>query len=80
MSIIRVNIYQASEELEDRETMAKLAATGYESQVSTDGESYIEKYIKSVAAVESIITLDRLGQVCEKNYLTETGDKLWGLL
>ena len=54
---------QASEELEDRETMAKLAASGYDHQDSADGESYIEKYIKSVAAVESIITLDRLGQV-----------------
>lgn len=43
--------------------MAKLAASGYETQISADGESYIEKYIKSVAAVESIITLDRLGQV-----------------
>jgi len=45
--------------------MAKLAAaSGYEHQESTeDGDSYIEKYIRSVAAVESIITLDRLGQV-----------------
>ena len=43
--------------------MAKLAASGYDHQDSADGESYIEKYIKSVAAVESIITLDRLGQV-----------------
>ena len=56
-------LIQASEELEDRETMAKLAASGYAHQDSADGESYIEKYIKSVAAVESIITLDRLGQV-----------------
>lgn len=45
--------------------MAKLAASGYDHQDSADGESYIEKYIKSVAAVESIITLDRLGQVSE---------------
>lgn len=44
--------------------MARLAASGYDTQISEDGESYIEKYIKGVAAVESVITLDRLGQVC----------------
>ncbi|XP_067931431.1 kinesin-like protein KIF13A isoform X2 [Watersipora subatra] len=71
------NIPKASEELEDRETMAKLAASGFETQGScedVDGESYIDKYIKSVAAVESIITLDRLGQeVAIKESLLASG-------
>ena len=57
--------------------MAKLAASGYGTQEScedADGESYIDKYIKSVAAVESIITLDRLGQeVAIKESLLASG-------
>lgn len=29
---------------------------------ATDGETYIEKYIKGISGVESILTLDRLRQ------------------
>lgn len=53
------NVPKASEELEDRESLAQLAASGEDSE---DGETYIEKYTKSVGAVESILTLDRLRQ------------------
>ena len=53
------NVPKASEELEDRESLAQLAASGED---SGDGETYIEKYTKSVGAVESILTLDRLRQ------------------
>ena len=55
------NVPKASEELEDRESLAQLAASG-EDAYSEDGETYIEKYTKSVGAVESILTLDRLRQ------------------
>ena len=53
---------QASEDLEDRESLAQMAASQNESD-AIDGETYIEKYIKGVSAVESILTLDRLRQV-----------------
>uniref|UniRef100_A0A1Q3FPE7 Putative kinesin-like protein n=1 Tax=Culex tarsalis TaxID=7177 RepID=A0A1Q3FPE7_CULTA len=49
------------EELEDRESLAQIAATG-EDVSASDGETYIEKYTKGVSAVESILTLDRLRQ------------------
>ncbi|EAT47335.1 AAEL001582-PA, partial [Aedes aegypti] len=55
------NIPKASEELEDRESLAQIAATG-EDVSASDGETYIEKYTKGVSAVESILTLDRLRQ------------------
>ena len=55
------NVPKASEELEDRESLAQLAASG-EDAYSEDGETYIEKYTKSVGALESILTLDRLRQ------------------
>ncbi|XP_037926224.1 kinesin-like protein KIF13B isoform X3 [Hermetia illucens] len=55
------NIPKASEELEDRESLAQLAASASEI-FNGDGETYIEKYTRSVSAVESILTLDRLRQ------------------
>lgn len=55
------NIPKASEELEDRESLAQIAATGEDCSAS-DGETYIEKYTKGVSAVESILMLDRLRQ------------------
>lgn len=55
------NVPKASEELEDRESLAQLAASE-DDTCSSDGETYIEKYTKSVSAVESILTLDRLRQ------------------
>lgn len=44
------------------ETLAQMAATHNET-AGVDGETYIEKYIKGISAVESILTLDRLRQV-----------------
>ncbi|KAK7582634.1 hypothetical protein V9T40_014079 [Parthenolecanium corni] len=55
------NIPKASEELEERESLAQIAASGENTSLS-DGETYIEKYTKSVSAVESILTLDKLRQ------------------
>lgn len=56
-------LWQASEDLEDRESLAQIAASQNE-QGTSDGETYIEKYIKGVSAVDSILALDRLRQVC----------------
>jgi len=55
-------VSQASEDLEDRESLAQIAASQNE-QGTSDGETYIEKYIKGVSAVDSILALDRLRQV-----------------
>ncbi|XP_070494506.1 kinesin-like protein KIF13A isoform X4 [Chironomus tepperi] len=55
------NIPKASEELEERESLAQIAATGEDCSLS-DGETYIEKYTRGVSAVESILVLDRLRQ------------------
>ncbi|XP_049855904.1 kinesin-like protein KIF13A isoform X3 [Schistocerca gregaria] len=67
------NIPKASEELEDRESLAQIAASGEETSMS-DGETYIEKYTKGVSAVESILTLDRLRQnVAVKELLQAQG-------
>ncbi|XP_041975896.1 kinesin-like protein KIF13A isoform X3 [Aricia agestis] len=55
------NVPKASEELEERESLAQIAATGDEASAA-DGETYIEKYTRGVSAVESILTLDRLRQ------------------
>ncbi|KAM4521973.1 kinesin-like protein KIF13B isoform 3-T3 [Odontesthes bonariensis] len=46
---------------EDREMLARLAASAEEDQ-SIDREAAIEKYLRSVLAVENILTLDRLRQ------------------
>jgi len=59
---------QASEDLEDRESLAQIAASQNE-QGTSDGETYIEKYIKGVSAVDSILALDRLRQVHNETYL-----------
>uniref|UniRef100_A0A4W5R877 Kinesin family member 13B n=1 Tax=Hucho hucho TaxID=62062 RepID=A0A4W5R877_9TELE len=47
---------------EDREMLARLAASA-ENPKSADNEAAIEKYLRSVLAVENILTLDRLRQV-----------------
>ncbi|CAH0562408.1 unnamed protein product [Brassicogethes aeneus] len=54
------NVPKASEELEDRESLAKLAASGEDN--NEEGETYIEKYTRGVSAVDSILTLDKLRQ------------------
>ncbi|RWS23893.1 Kinesin-like protein KIF13A, partial [Leptotrombidium deliense] len=64
------NIPKSSEDIEDRESLALMAASCDNSTIF-DGESYIEKYTKGVSAVESILTLDRLRQeVAIKELLT----------
>lgn len=53
---------QASEEPEERETLALMAARG-DSEDTQDGETYIEKYTRGVLEVENILSLERLRQV-----------------
>lgn len=52
---------KASEDLENMETLAQMAASQNETSTA-DGESYIEKYLKGVQGVESILMVDRLRQ------------------
>uniref|UniRef100_A0A2K5KJH5 Kinesin family member 13A n=1 Tax=Cercocebus atys TaxID=9531 RepID=A0A2K5KJH5_CERAT len=56
------NIPKATEEIEDRETLALLAARS-ENEGTSDGETYIEKYTRGVLQVENILSLERLRQV-----------------
>uniref|UniRef100_A0A8C2U4C1 Kinesin family member 13A n=1 Tax=Coturnix japonica TaxID=93934 RepID=A0A8C2U4C1_COTJA len=56
------NIPKATEEIEDRETLALMAARS-ESEGTSDGETYIEKYTRGVLQVENILSLERLRQV-----------------
>uniref|UniRef100_A0A8C9Z6U2 Kinesin family member 13B n=1 Tax=Sander lucioperca TaxID=283035 RepID=A0A8C9Z6U2_SANLU len=51
---------------EDREMLARLAASTEDGQ-SADSEAAIEKYLRSVLAVENILTLDRLRQASNSN-------------
>uniref|UniRef100_A0AAR2K296 Kinesin family member 13A n=1 Tax=Pygocentrus nattereri TaxID=42514 RepID=A0AAR2K296_PYGNA len=55
------NIPKASEEPEERETLALMAARG-EAEETQDGETYIEKYTRGVLEVANILCLDRLRQ------------------
>ncbi|XP_040611858.1 kinesin-like protein KIF13A isoform X2 [Mesocricetus auratus] len=55
------NIPKATEEIEDRETLALLAAQS-ENEGTLDGETYIEKYTRGVLQVENILSLERLRQ------------------
>ncbi|KAG5856725.1 hypothetical protein ANANG_G00010940 [Anguilla anguilla] len=67
------NIPKASEEPEERETLALMAARG-ESERSQDGETYIEKYTRGVLEVENILSLERLRQaVTVKEALSAKG-------
>ncbi|XP_061089735.1 kinesin-like protein KIF13A isoform X2 [Conger conger] len=67
------NIPKASEEPEERETLALMAARG-ESEDSHDGETYIEKYTRGVLEVENILSLERLRQaVTVKEALSAKG-------
>nr|XP_023016379.1 kinesin-like protein KIF13B isoform X2 [Leptinotarsa decemlineata] len=70
------NVPKASEELEGRESLAQLAASG-ENSSFCDGETYIEKYTRGVSAVESILALDKLRQsVAVKELLQARGQPL----
>lgn len=53
---------KASEEPEERETLALMAARG-DSEETQDGETYIEKYTRGVLEVENILSLEKLRQV-----------------
>ncbi|XP_063779291.1 kinesin-like protein KIF13A isoform X3 [Pseudophryne corroboree] len=55
------NIPKATEEAEDRETLALMAARS-EYEATSDGETYIEKYTRGVLQVENILGLERLRQ------------------
>ncbi|KAM4771256.1 kinesin-like protein KIF13B [Rhinophrynus dorsalis] len=67
------NIPEDSQGAEDREALARMAAN-VEDTGSADSEAYIEKYLRSVLAVENILTLDRLRQeVAVKEQLTGKG-------
>uniref|UniRef100_A0A3B4ZXV2 Kinesin-like protein KIF13B n=1 Tax=Stegastes partitus TaxID=144197 RepID=A0A3B4ZXV2_9TELE len=58
---------------EDRELLARLAASAHKGQ-SGDDEAAIEKYLRSVLSLENILTLDRLRQeVAVKEQLTTRG-------
>uniref|UniRef100_A0A8C8BE77 Kinesin family member 13B n=1 Tax=Otus sunia TaxID=257818 RepID=A0A8C8BE77_9STRI len=56
------NIPEDAQGAEEREALARMAAN-VEDAASADSEAYIEKYLRSVLAVENILTLDRLRQV-----------------
>ncbi|XP_078085577.1 kinesin-like protein KIF13B isoform X3 [Mustelus asterias] len=56
------NIPEDAQASEDRETLARMAAE-LENAESAEKEAYIEKYLRSVLAVENILTLDRLRQL-----------------
>lgn len=55
-------IFQDAQSSEDREMLARIAANT-ENPKASDNEAAIEKYLRSVLAVENILTLDRLRQV-----------------
>ncbi|XP_034084087.1 kinesin-like protein KIF13A isoform X3 [Gymnodraco acuticeps] len=70
------NVPKASEEPEERETLALMAARG-DSEKTQDGETYIEKYTRGVLEVENILRLERLRQaVTVKEALTNKGRHL----
>ncbi|XP_067367338.1 kinesin-like protein KIF13A isoform X1 [Channa argus] len=70
------NIPKASEEPEERETLALMAARG-DTEETQDGETYIEKYTRGVLEVENILSLERLRQaVTVKEALTAKGRHL----
>ncbi|NXH22370.1 KI13B protein, partial [Bucco capensis] len=55
------NIPEDAQGAEEREALARMAAN-VEDAASADSEAYLEKYLRSVLAVENILTLDRLRQ------------------
>ncbi|XP_041797559.1 kinesin-like protein KIF13A isoform X9 [Chelmon rostratus] len=70
------NIPKASEEPEERETLALMAARG-DSEETQGGETYIEKYTRGVLEVENILSLEKLRQaVTVKEALTAKGRHL----
>ncbi|XP_053565509.1 kinesin-like protein KIF13B [Bombina bombina] len=67
------NIPEDSQGAEDREALARMAAN-VEDAGSADSEMYMEKYLRSLLAVENLLTLDRLRQeVAVKEQLSGKG-------
>ncbi|XP_077188083.1 kinesin-like protein KIF13B isoform X2 [Paroedura picta] len=67
------NIPEDAQGAEEREALARMAAN-VENAASADSEAHIEKYLRSVLAVENILTLDRLRQeVAVKEQLSGKG-------
>uniref|UniRef100_A0A8C5MA86 Kinesin family member 13B n=1 Tax=Leptobrachium leishanense TaxID=445787 RepID=A0A8C5MA86_9ANUR len=67
------NVPEESHGAEDREALARMAAN-VENAGSADSEAYLERYLRSVLAVENILTLDRLRQeVAVKEQLSGKG-------
>ena len=67
------NVPKASAELEDRESLAVMAASGQDLETE-EGETYIEAYTKGLSAVDTILQLDRLRQsVAVKEKLKTVG-------
>ncbi|XP_015261922.1 PREDICTED: kinesin-like protein KIF13B [Gekko japonicus] len=67
------NIPEDAQGAEEREALARMAAN-VENAASADSEAHIEKYLRSVLAVENILTLDRLRQeVAIKEQVTGKG-------
>uniref|UniRef100_A0A672UUX3 Kinesin family member 13A n=1 Tax=Strigops habroptila TaxID=2489341 RepID=A0A672UUX3_STRHB len=62
------NIPKATEEIEDRETLALMAARS-ENEGTSDGETYIEKYTRGVLQVENILSLERLRQARKRHFM-----------
>ena len=52
---------RASEELEERASLARMAGSGQE-VAKGDGESFIEQYTKGAAAVQDLLQMDRVRQ------------------
>ncbi|XP_063048761.1 kinesin-like protein KIF13A, partial [Engraulis encrasicolus] len=62
---IVANVPKSSEEIEERETLALLAARGEEAEPSEQAGqsgSYIEKYTRAVLQLDNILSLERLRQ------------------
>jgi len=55
------NVPIASEQLEDRESLAAMAASGQD-DLTVDGETFIEKYTKGAAAVDEILRMEKIRQ------------------
>nr|XP_058144036.1 kinesin-like protein KIF13B isoform X2 [Dasypus novemcinctus] len=63
------NIPEDAQGVEEREALARMAANV--ENPASDSEAYMEKYLRSVLAVENLLTLDRLRQeVSVKEQLT----------
>lgn len=63
----QLSVLQDAQGVEERETLARMAAN-VENTASADSEAYIEKYLRSVLAVENLLTLDRLRQVSQQSW------------